>query len=49
MDELDNPQANGGEQSPRTDDAALRELALALIAPRNVGAAPEDGRQLLPG
>ncbi len=49
MDEQDNPQANGGEQSPRTDDAALRELALALIAPRNVGAAPEDGRQLLPG
>ena len=49
MDEQDNPQANSGGQSPRTDDAALRELALALIAPRNVDAALDDGRQLLPG
>ena len=49
MDELDNPQANGDDQSPRTSDATLRELALALIAPRNVGAAPDDGWQLLPG
>lgn len=49
MDEKTNPQPSGDNQPPQSDDATLRELALALIPSRNLGALPEEGRDLLVG